>query len=378
MARRWLAGFRSAMLSPHEAAIVKPARGFADHTLRQIVHLDGGGDRIRVRLSNRYGTVPLAVARTRVALHTGGSSIDPATDVKVRFDSRTEVRISAGEEAVSDPVELAAPAGTDLAISTYLADPTGPATFAHSAWQTGYLAGGDATATTSLADHQEFTMRFFLSGLDVWAEDHGQVVVAFGDSLIEGAITTIDANRRFSNLLTARLIDTPRWVVNAGIGGNRLLGDQIGERGLTRLDRDVLAVPGVGHMVVHFGVNDLGLPAVFGFDTVTAGQLINGFTELANRARSAGIGIHAATIVPFGGSTALDSPATRRIRGQVNDWIRHGGRFDSVADFDAALADPADPHRLAPNYDSGDGVHPNDAGTKAMADTVDLAAFTTS
>lgn len=165
-------------------------------------------------------------------------------------------------------------------------------------------------------------MRFFLAGVHVWAEERSQVV--FGDSLPEGAVTTVDASRRFPHLLTARLVGTPHWVVNAGIGGHRPLGDEVGERGLARFDRDVLAVPGVGHVVAHFGLNDLGLPGVFGFDTVTAEQLIDGLTELGRPRPIRRHRVHAATVVPFGGSATLDSPAALRTRAEVNEWIRHG------------------------------------------------------
>jgi lysophospholipase L1-like esterase len=404
---RWVAGFRAAMLSRHEVTILKPSRSFADQTLHQIVHTDGGGRRIRIRLSNLYGKEPLRVARTRVApLPAAGprAVAEPRAGHKlddggqVTFGGAAAVTIAAGAEAVSDPVDLAVPAGADLVISNYLPVETGPATFAHSGWQPGYLVDGDTVGEVELAGPAEFTARYYLSGVDVLAPDDRRVVVAFGDSLLEGAITTVGANRRFTDLLNERLRGVsggvsggdsrgdwgesrggsggPRtWAVNAGLGGNRLLNDEIGERGLTRFDRDVLAVPGVRHVILHFGVNDLGLPGVFGFATVTAEELIAGLTALAARGRAAGLTVLAATIAPFGGSPAMDSPAGHRARLAVNEWIRTGAEFDSVVDLAAALGDPAEPTRLRPEFDSGDRVHPNDLGARAMADAVDLAAL---
>jgi lysophospholipase L1-like esterase len=371
----WVAAFRSAVLSPRESWQLKPGRSFADVTLRQVLHLDGGGEGLRVRLTNRYGTQPLAVGEARVAVRTTGSEIDPASDREVTFDGCGDVVVPAGEEVLSDPVDLAVGASDDLALSLFLPEETGLATYSIVPLETGFVAQGNAASAPSLPGAEEVDARFFVAGVDVLAPVGTRIAVAFGDSWIEGAATTSDTNRRPTNLLNARL--ERGWIVNQGISGNRLLVDVAGEHGLSRFDRDVLAVPGVTHVLFHFGINDLGLPGISGLPPARAEDLIAGFAELARRAHEAGLSVTAATIGPFADAIyeGIDSPEGREIRLRVNEWIRTSREFDAVADFARAVEDPERPDFLRPAFDSGDHMHCNDAGAEALAGAVDVTCF---
>jgi len=212
--------------------------------------------------------------------------------------------------------------------------------------------------------------------VDVLAPEGTAIAVAFGDSWFEGVGTTSDAHHRSVDFLNARL--GRGWVVNQGISGNRLLTDEIGEHALARFDRDVLSVPGVTHVLVNFGINDLGLPGMAGLPPATAEDLIDGFTELARRAHAAGLKVLAATVGPYGGAVypGVSTPEGLKARHVVNDWIRTGGPFDAVFDVARAVENPEDPDFIRSDYDGGDGMHLNDAGARAMADTVDLRHLT--
>jgi lysophospholipase L1-like esterase len=374
MTMTWTAAFRSAPVSPFETVALSPSRSFRDETLRQVVRVRGGGDRLRVRLSNLFGKQPLTVARTRVAAWEAGSSISAATARAVTFGGAPYVGIGAGEEAVSDPVHFPLEAESDLVVSTYLPSETGPATYHSFALQTGYVARGDVTSTHELFEPAELESRYYLSGIDVWAHTGRRVVVAFGDSLTNGSGTTPDTSRRYPDQLNRLLGGRETIVVNQGISGNRLLGDEIGERGLTRFDRDVLTVPGATHVIVQLGVNDLGMPGMHGFPTATADDLIAALTSIAHRARQAGLTPIIATVPPFGGAIypGFDTPEGEETRQHLNRWIRASQEtvnvYNAVADFDHALHDTANPATLLPRYDSGDHLHPNDFGAEVMAD----------
>ncbi|GAA3107468.1 SGNH/GDSL hydrolase family protein [Streptosporangium carneum] len=373
MTTTWVAAFRSAVISPYERISYVRSRAFADQTVRQILHLDGGGEALRVRFSNRYGVRPLTVAAARVALRKSGSEIVAETDTGLRFGGAAETTIPVGGQVVSDPVGLAVGAGADLAVSLYLPEETGPATFSHQPQESAYVTRGDAVSDVALPGAEEVASRFYITGVDVRVPEGAAVAVAFGDSWFDGVGTTPGANRRSPNLLNRRL--ARGWVVNQGIAGNRLLTDEIGEHALARFERDVLQVPGVSHVLVHFGINDLGLPGIAGLPPATADDLVAGFTELARRSHEAGLRILAATIGPFAGSIypGVDTPEGQRTRRVVNEWIRTGGVFDAVFDVAAAVQDPDRPDFIRPDLDSGDHTHLNDAGAQAMADSVDPA-----
>ncbi|MFD9483700.1 SGNH/GDSL hydrolase family protein [Streptomyces sp. NPDC059991] len=380
----WVAGFRSAVLSPYETIQIKPSRGFRDQTLRQILHLDGGGEAVRVQLSNEYGKEPLVIAAARVALRAErGDTADaaaetallPGTDTVLRFGGAAEVAVPVGEVVQSDPVDLAVSAGTDLVLSLYLPEDTGPATFAHTASQNAYVVSGDHVSAAVLDGAEEVDSRFYVTGVDVLAPRGTAIAVAFGDSWFEGTGTSTGTNHRFPNHLNRRI--GRGWVVNQGIGGNRLLTDEVGPHGLARFDRDVLGVPGATHVLFHFGLNDLGLPGMTGEPPATAEDLIAGYTALAAKARTAGLTTIGMTMGPYAGTIypGIDSPEGRVIRRQVNDWIRTATVFDAVVDIAAAVQDPDAPDFIRPDLDSGDHLHLNDEGARAMSDAVDLTCL---
>ncbi|MCP2290861.1 GDSL-type esterase/lipase family protein [Nocardia amikacinitolerans] len=372
---RWIAGFRSAVISPYERIKLTEPHEFADQTLRQVLHLAGGGEQIRVHLTNRYGRTPLVVGAARVALRKNADQIVPETDRTLRFDGAERVTVPAGGELISDPIDLAVEADDDLLLSLYLPEPTGLATFSHMPTEIAYVAAGDHTAATEVPGAQAIPARFFVSGVDVLAPAETEIAVAFGDSWFEGFGSTIGANHRSVDVLNERM--SRGWVVNQGIGGNRLLTDEIGEGGMDRFERDARDVPGVRHVIVHFGINDLILGGLGDQPPATATELIAGFTELARRAHDAGLSIHVGTIGPYAGCvyegpTVFETLDTRR---EVNEWLRGTDIFDSLFDVDRAVADPERPDYIRPEFDSGDGMHLNDAGARAMAEAVDLAAI---
>ncbi|WP_171171292.1 SGNH/GDSL hydrolase family protein [Streptomyces sp. I05A-00742] len=374
----WVAGFRSAVLSPYEDYQLFPSRGFADQTVRQVLRLAGGGEALRVRLSNRFGKEPLTIGAARLARRTEGHGTDPETSVPLTFGGEREFTLAAGEEAVSDPVVREVSAGEQYALSLYFPHDTGLATYSVVASETGFVAPGDLTATPGLDGAELLDMsRYFVSGIDVLAPEGTAVAVAFGDSWMEGAGTTPGANARFPDQLNRRL--DKGWVVNQGISGNRLLTDEVGEHALARLQRDVLDVPGVTHVLLNFGINDLGTPGTIVAPSrpplPTLDQLIDGYTELTRRLHEAGLTVIAHTIGPYAGTIyeGYDSEEGRAIRRKVNDWIRTTDIFDAVTDVATAVEDPTDPEQILPAYDCGDHLHLNDEGTKAMAAAVDLS-----
>lgn len=372
MTKQWVAGFRTAVISPYEQIQLSSPRGFADQTVRQALRMDGGGERLRVLLTNRYGRAPLTIGAARVAMRKAGDEIVPETDTGLRFGGAAEVTIPAGGDAVSDPVDLAVEKDTELALSLYLPGETGLATYSNMPIERAYVVNGRHVSAARLPGAEQVESRFYVTGVDVLAPQGTAIAVAFGDSWFEGVGSTLGANRRSIDVLNARL---PRgWVVNQGIAGNRLLTDEVGEHALARFDRDVLSVPGATHVLVHFGINDLGLPGMAGLPPATAEDLIGGFTTLAECAHAAGLRILAATIGPFGGAVypGVSTPEGLAARRRVNEWIRTRGPFDAVFDVARAIENPEAPDFIRPDLDSGDGMHPNDAGHRAMAETVDL------
>jgi lysophospholipase L1-like esterase len=359
---------------------------FADQTLRQVVHLSTGGRSVRVRLSNEFGKQPLVIGEARVGRGAGGAAVVPSSDRRLTFGGRASLTVPPGVPVVSDPVPLVVGADTDLVISLYLPVST-PATTVHAfPFQDGYVAAGNVTREPTITPTGVLGKWHFLTGVSV--SGGGSTVVAFGDSITDGAETTRGANRRWPDVL-ARRLHGRLGVVNAGISGNRLLHDPnppaghpaegfaeyFGQSALRRFDRDVLAQPGVRTVVVLLGVNDLGHPGTVApvSEAVTAEDIINAHRLLIARAHAAGLRIIGGTITPFKGDTfGFYSPEHEAARQAVNRWIRTSGEYDGVVDFDGTLRDPADPERLLATYDSGDHLHPNDAGMSAMANAIPL------
>ena len=351
-------------------------------TLRQTLMLSVGGPRLRVVLSNRYGTQPLEIGAASVALASGPSTIRPASSRGLAFGGRPSVTVAPGAQVVSDPVDLPVSALAELAVSLYFPQATPVTTFHWGAQQTGALVRGDATAAAELPEAQALQGRAFLAGIWVESPKRAPVVVAFGDSLTDGNGSTPGANRRWPDFLARRLAPQGVGVANAGISGARVWGDKMGVNAMARFDADVLSQPGVRTVVMMMGINDIGWPDS-GFAPadapMTAARLTEGYRQLAEAARLRGVRIVGGTIAPYEGSlhgTPLSghyNPAKDAVRLEVNRWIRESGVFDAVVDFDAVLRDPAHPARLLPAYDSGDNLHPNDAGYQAMAQALDMA-----
>jgi lysophospholipase L1-like esterase len=359
---------------------------FDNQTIREIVHTSIASDTVRVRLSNAYGKQAVEIGAVHVALHDKGSNIAAGSDHAVTFGGRPGVSIAPDGQALSDPVKLAAPAG-DLVISLFLPRAASGAGIHYSAQQTAYIGSGNLTGAAELPQPATLTSWVFLTGVDALAAEGASTLVAFGDSITDGARSTVDANHRWPDILAERLRarrgGKPIGVLDAGIGGNRVLFDpgnvRFGVNALARFDRDVLAQPGVKYVIVLEGINDLGHPGSSAplSETVSADDIIAGLKQMIERAHEHGLKIFGATLTPFEGTTIQGyfSAEKEAKRKAVNEWIRTGSAFDGVIDFDKAARDPQHPDRMLSANDGGDHLHPGDAGYKAMAEAIDLSLF---
>ena len=387
---RWVSSWGAAQMVPG-AQDALPALQWRDATLRQVVHVSLGARVVRVRVSNAFGSAPLTLDSASLALAAGPgrADVDAGSIRPLRFDGRAVVTIPAGAEYASDPVELPHAAGADLAVSLhFLAEPTGQSGHP-GARATSFVASGDRVLEAHWAEAEKVTRWFQLAAIEVLAAPGVHSVVAIGDSITDGYGATIDGNDRWTDALSARLRASSMLdigVVNAGIGGGRLLRDGLGPNLVSRFERDVLGRSGVTHAIVMIGVNDLGVQHRNNEDTPAArqyllDQLKQAHRQLVERAHARGVCVIGATITPYAGSGYYQPNAdNERDRQSYNGWIRASalargiphGLFDGVADFDAALRDPARPDQLLKAYDN-DGLHPTLAGYKAMADAVPLA-----
>ncbi len=358
---------------------------FVDQTLRQKLRISVGGDQVRVRFSNELGTTPLVIGAATVALATGDSAIDSASMHTLTFGGATSIKIPAGAPALSDPVDFTVADLTELAVSMYLPEEAAPATM-HMGRST-YIAAGDATQAASLDGAELTTNLVFLTGVYVSTTEDAAVVVTLGDSITDGTASTPHSYNSWPDHFAARVSGGSAGrkiaVVNHGISGNQVLRDGAGTSALTRFDRDVLATPGLTHIVVLEGINDIGtggfaFPGTAGPPPAetTAADLIAGYRQLIARAHANGVEIIGATLTPFEGTFAgYYTPAKDEVRIAVNEWIRSSGEFDGVIDFEAAIRDEANPRVMKAEYDSGDKLHPGDAGYKQMGDSIDAAFF---
>ncbi len=348
--------------------------GLTNQTVRNVVFLSAGGAEVRIRLSNAFGTQAMQVGHASVAVQGSGASAVPGTVRELTFGRQQAVTLAAGGDALSDPVPLRVAALSTLLVSVYAPGPTGPVTNHPFTAQGNYLGSGDLASSVTGTGYQDTPCWMFISGVDVRAPSRVTgSVVALGDSITDTANTTGNANRRWPDDLARRLnaLNGPTLsVVNAGLGGNRLLAPRDGQpyygvAALARVDRDVFTQAGVRAVILLEGVNDIGYGA-------TADEIISAEQQIATQAHARGLRIYGATITPFGGSF-LFSPTSEKTRTEVNTWIKTSHTFDGVIDFAAAAANPSDPTALAPAYDSGDHLHPNDAGCQAMADAINLS-----
>lgn len=354
---------------------------FSATTLREIVHVSTGGSQIRVRFTNAYGRDQLIIRDAHVALSAGGDVIKPGTDHALTFGGSATISIPPGAEMFSDPVTLDVPPLSDLAVSFFLPSQVMRAETYHAfADQDNFIADGDQAAAASLTQPTTIESWYFLDGVDVNAVRGSRSVVTLGDSITDGAHSTRNGNDRWPDVLAARLQHDTAFehigVLNQGIGGNRVLNDQAGPSALARLDRDVLTQNGARYVIILESINDIGrlhrLTAPE--DDIDAQMLEEGLRQIAEAAHEHGMKVYGATLTPYKGANYY-SEKGEQVREAVNIWIRTSGTFDGVIDFDKITRDPQNPLQFNPLYDSGDHLHPNDAGYKAMGDGIDLALF---
>ncbi|MBL8550188.1 MAG: polysaccharide deacetylase family protein [Hyphomonadaceae bacterium] len=383
---QWIASWASGQQVP-EPRNALPEEDLRDATLRQIVPLTLGGPRLRIRLSNAFGTAPLEVRSVTAALSAAPASARLAAGTlrRVTFGGRDRITIPAGAEYVSDPIALAAPAMSHLAVSLYLPEPPARQTSHPGSRATSHLVHGDHAGAEDLPGAKTIAHWYQLSRVEAESDAHAAAIVVLGDSITDGYGVQPDTDRRWPDHLARRLQANAATqnlaVINVGIGGNRVLLDELGPNALARFERDVLSQPGVKYMIVLEGVNDLGTltrDAPVGPEAHQAlvENLIGGFRQMVARARDRGIVAIGATIPPYGASSYYHPDAANEAdRQAVNAFIRAPGSFDAIIDFDTALRDPADPTKMRRALDSGDGLHPSLAGYEAMANLVPLELF---
>ncbi|MER6352564.1 SGNH/GDSL hydrolase family protein [Streptomyces sp. NPDC001634] len=362
-----------------EAAPSGTAPAFPGTSIRNVVHISVGGSAARLHVSNRLGTAPLRLDAVTVALQRPDAPESPAAVPgslrTATFSGATSVTVPAGQDRVSDPVPLSVPADANLLVTVHSPADCGPATYHRTALQTNFLArNGDRTTDTSGAAYTTTVSHwYYVTGVDVLRPAAAGSVVAFGDSLTDGTGSSPGTNHRWPDRLSERLRALPAsrrpGILNAGISGNRLLLDGVGPSALARLDADALSRTGVRTVIVLEGVNDIeGTPP-----QTDPAAFVRAYRRIVAGAHIHGIRVIGATLTPFGGHRGW-TPAREGLRHEVNGLIR-SGLFDGVADFDAAVRDPARPDRMRPAYDQGDHLHFNDAGMKALADTIDPVAL---
>jgi lysophospholipase L1-like esterase len=389
-AAQWVTSWAASPLPPAPGMGPLPGTpSFDNQTIRQVLRLSAGGSRLRLKLTNEYGTAPLRIAAATVSLVAEDGKLGPV--LPLSFAGQKAVVIPAGAPLLSDPLQLPVGARARLSVSLYLPEPTGPCTCHSVGVQDAFVSGpGDYTAASFTADHT-VQMRAFVSGVEVQSA-RGRTIVVLGDSISDGVGSTVNTDHRWPDLLAARLAarkDGSSWgVANQGISGNRVLDGGAGESALSRFDRDVLGQAGVTHVILFLGVNDLGISfgnvtegpmaqyfrALIPKEKATAQRIIAGYQQLIARAHAHGIKIYGATIAPYEGASYW-SAAGESERAAINQWIRTGAAFDAVLDFDAVLRDPTLQTRIRESYQAGDHLHGSDAGYAALANSVDLALF---
>lgn len=381
----WVTTWGGSAMSP--SALASGVQTLDNQTVRNIVYTNAGGSQLRLRLSNAFGDRPVTVAAATVARQLRDAAADPATVHRVTFGGHPSVRIPTGGTVVSDPVPMAVPALANLAVSLFVPDFTGPATYHQDPQQTNYLAAGDATGTAAADPFGQTLGTWFLLDAVQVRGPARSAVVAFGDSITDGAQGQTSANTRWPNYLARRLAarfgPAAPSVVDEGISGNRILNDSVcfGVKATDRLDRDVLSQPGARAVILLEGINDLGFSQEpdSGCTTpnteVSTDQLIAGYRQIVARVHARGLKIFGGTLMPAEGFSYWNAAAEQK-RQVVNAWMRTSRAFDGVIDFDRLVHYPGHPDLLDPKYDSGDHLHPNDGGYQAMADLIDLAALT--
>jgi lysophospholipase L1-like esterase len=374
-AKQWVGTWASSPLLDAHVKLADP-QGV---TLREVVHVSIGGEWVRVRFSNLYGTEPLVIGAAQIAQSLKGPAIVPGSAKPLSFNGQPTVSIPAGALAVSDAVPFKFAPLADLTVSFYLPAPSGPVTEHQLGTSTSFHSPGNAVARDTLESPTTVTSWEYLNGIDTLAAADAGAVITFGDSITDGAKSTIDANQRWPDDLARRLQANLKYrnlaVLNEGISGNKLLLDGAGPNALARFDRDVLAQSGVKYLLILEGINDIGRLHSVPDAGLTAADLIFALQQMIVRAHAHGIVVIGCTLTPYHGA-GYYTDAGEAIRKAVNDWIRASGAFDGFVDFEAAVRDPNHPDTFLPAVDPGDHLHPNDAGYKVMGDSIDLKLFT--
>ncbi len=357
-----------------ETRNLPPAPGLTSNTLRQIVQVSIGGNKLRAKFSNAFGTNPVTMSSIHLALSTGGSTIKTGSDRALTFQGKPSVTIPAGEIVVSDPFDFDLAPLSDVAVTIDFGDTSAAVTGHPGSRSTSYLQPGDSVSEVDLPTAAQTQHWYILTGLDVEANHPSAAIVTLGDSITDGRGSGTDKNDRWPDDLARRLQSDKNTadiaVLNEGIGGNCVLRGGLGPTAVSRFDRDVLSPSGVRWLIVLEGVNDIG----GSHDASVATNLIVAYGQIIDQAHARRLRVYGATILPFGRSF-YDSPAHEAARETVNQWIRTSDKFDAVIDFDAVMRDPQNPSHLLPAADSGDHLHPNEAGYEIMADAIDLKLF---
>jgi len=361
------------LVEPHN---MPPSPGLANNTLRQVVRVTLGGERIRLKLSNEYGNSPLEIKAVHIAQSAGAHRIKSETGLLVTFNGQQSVTIQPGQTVLSDPLDYSLPRLTNMAITIHFGDVPSALTGHPGSRTTSYISETSSVDLENMPAPVTTERWYVIAGIDVLSSDpRAGAIVAIGDSITDGRGSTTDHNNRWTDVLAKRIQENEATahlsVLNHGIGGNAVVAGGLGPTVWTRFRRDVLEQPGAKYVIIFAGVNDIG-----GSNSVhIARNLTSVYQALAERARDQGMYVYGATILPFGGS-GYYTPLREEIRQTVNEWIRTSGVFDAVIDFDLALRDPDDPEKMLSIYDSGDNLHPSAAGYQRMGEFIDLTLFT--
>ena len=382
----WIVSWGASQQIP-EAQNALPPDDMRDATVRQVFHLSAGGSKLRVHLSNTFGTEALHFTAVHIAraLSPASAAIDAATDKALSFSGAGDVMVPAGAEFISDPIDYPTAALSNLAVSFHLDLPPSTQSSHPGSRATSYVVHGNLVEAGDLPQARHVDHWYQVSAIDVVADKHAGSVVVLGDSITDGHGATTNGNDRWTDVLAARLQAWSKTrgigVSNQGIGGNHLLTDGLGPNALARFDRDVLGQAGVRWLIVFEGVNDLGGLARLGevseqLHATRVQQVIGAYEQIIARAHAHNIQVFGGTITPYAGSDYYHpGPLSEADRKAVNEWIRAPGHFDAVIDFDRVVADPQRADRLLPAYDCGDHLHPSPAGYRAMGSAVPLKLF---
>jgi lysophospholipase L1-like esterase len=355
-----------------------PEPGLSDNTLRQVVHVSIGGDSLRVKFSNNFSSNPVTMKSVHIAVSLNSSAIDIKTDKSLSFDGNSEITIELGNAVTSDPFGFSLKPGSNVTITIYYGETSPDVTGHPGSRTTSYIVPGNEVTATNFTNAAKTDHWYTINGVDVVAPENAAAVAVLGNSITDGRGSGTNKQNRWPDELAKRLRENPATqevaVLNEGIGGNCVLRGCLGPSAISRFDRDILNQSGIRWLIILEGINDIGgSRGAEGADRIAKG-LIEAYEKMIDLAHAKGIRVYGATMTPFGGSF-YDSPDHQRSWETVNNWIRTSGRFDAVIDLAKAISDPNNPTHLIPAGDSGDHLHPNEAGHRMMAEAVELNLF---